>query len=372
MEKREDNSRSIPSLDGLRALSVLVVILGHTKSAFLDRIPFNASFRHGGQGVAVFFVISGFLITHLLLKELRRTGRVSLKRFYLRRTFRIFPPFYVLLLVIAILNVLHKVHVSAADMTAAATYTWNYVPLPNGGWLLAHCWSLTLEEQFYLLWPVCMAFLSRRTNLSIAAGFILLSPLSRVVTYYAWPQMRGHIGMMLHTHLDTIMTGCLLSLIIDMNIWARLRKVVLYPAAPIAAITFLLAIDAPAENHWAGKYMLPLGFSLENLAIAVLLLYVVFRHESPVGKILNLKPLRHLGAISYSLYLWQQLFTGPYTRSFPLNILWIVVCAEMSFFLVERPSFRIRDFVQRRLSSARNFGPQGIGSRSAGNPAQTA
>jgi peptidoglycan/LPS O-acetylase OafA/YrhL len=272
----------------------------------------------------------------------------------MRRTFRIFPPFYVFLLVIGILSLLHQVQVSASDMIAAATYTWNYVPLPEC-WILGHCWSLTLEEQFYLLWPACMAYFSRRTNLSIAAGVILLSPFSRVVTYYAWPQMRGHLDMMLHTHLDTIMTGCLLALIIELNVWPRFRRLALHPAAPIAAIVFLLAIDTPAERHWAGAYTLTVGYTLENFAIAVLLLYAIFRHQSPLGKILNLKPLRHLGKISYSLYLWQQLFTGPHTGFFPLNIFWIVACAEISFFLVEKPSFRLRDLVQQRLSSAHIF-----------------
>src|SRR5580692_5390144 len=119
-------NRSIPSLDGLRALSVIAVILGHSQSAFLDRIPGNASFRNGMQGVSVFFVISGFLITHLLVKELRRDGQINLKRFYLRRTFRIFPPFYFYLLVIAALVLLHQVYVSPISMLVAATYTWNY------------------------------------------------------------------------------------------------------------------------------------------------------------------------------------------------------------------------------------------------------
>lgn len=340
----QQTNRSIPSLDGLRALSVFAVILGHTQSALLDRIPFNASFRNGGQGVAVFFVLSGFLITHLLVKELRRDGQISLRRFYLRRTFRIFPPFYVYLLVIAVLGLLKEVPVDAKSMLAAATYTWNYTP-SAGGWILGHCWSLSLEEQFYLLWPACMAYFSRRTNLWIAAGVIVLSPLSRVVTYYAWPPMRGRIDMMLHTHLDTIMTGCFLTLIIDMDIWPRFRKFVVRPAPVVAAIVFLLAVDTPATSHWAGKYRMTVGFSLENLAIAVLVMYVVFRHESLLGKLLNLKLMRHLGTISYSLYLWQQLFPD----YFPLNIVWIVACAETSYFLIERPSFRIRDLVQRRL-----------------------
>jgi peptidoglycan/LPS O-acetylase OafA/YrhL len=146
------------------------------------------------------------------------------------------------------------------------------------------------------------------------------------------------------------MTGCLLALVIDLELWGSLRNRLLHPVAPFAAVIFLLAIDGPAERCWAGKYMLPAGFLLEDVAIAVIVLYVVFRHESVPGKILNLRFMRHLGTISYSLYLWQALFTGPYTHLFRVNIIWIIACAEMSFFLVERPSFQVRDFVQNKLA----------------------
>jgi peptidoglycan/LPS O-acetylase OafA/YrhL len=350
--------RAIPSLDGLRALSVLAVILGHSESKWLDRIPFNASFRNGGQGVGVFFVISGFLITHLLLTELRRDGSINLKRFYIRRTFRIFPPFYAFLFVIAVLAYFRLVQVNAHAMLAAATYTWNYVPL-QPVWILGHCWSLTLEEQFYLLWPTCIAYFSPRTNLKIAGGIILLSPFSRVITYFAWPSMRFHMAMMLHTHLDTIMTGALLALAIDLKMWVNARSFALHPVAPTAALVFLTCIDTPANLRWKGMYLMTVGFSLENVAIAVILLYVVFRHESLLGKFTNLAPVRHLGVISYGLYLWQQLFTGEHTVLFPLNIVFIVACAELSFVLVERPSFRFRDRVEewvasRRLASSMN------------------
>jgi len=353
MKKEAGNSRSTPSLDGLRALSVLAVILGHTQSALLDRIPFNALFRNASVGVVVFFVISGFLITHLLLKELRREKQIDLKRFYLRRSFRIFPPFYVFLLVIAIFRVLHKIPVGTGAMLVAGTYTWNYVSRSSDVWILGHCWSLALEEQFYLLWPACMAFFGKQKSLWIAGTVILLSPFSRLATYAAFPHLRGNIGMMLHTHLDGIMTGCLLALIVDMDLWPRFRNMALLPVAPVASILFLLFLDPAARSRWAGGYMLPIGVSLENLAIAVLLLYAVFRHQSPLGKFLNLGPLRHLGAISYSLYLWQQLFAGPYTRVFPLNIVFIIACAEASYFLVERPSFQVRDLVQRRFMEPR-------------------
>src|ERR1700760_1936913 len=114
--------RAIPSLDGLRALSVLAVILGHSRSEWLDRIPFNASFRNGGQGVGVFFVISGFLITHLLLAELRSDSSIDLKRFYIRRTFRIFPPFYAFLFVVGVLSLFRLFPVKTDAMLSGPTF----------------------------------------------------------------------------------------------------------------------------------------------------------------------------------------------------------------------------------------------------------
>ncbi|HEY0786521.1 MAG TPA: acyltransferase [Acidobacteriaceae bacterium] len=357
MADLQAHSRSIPSLDGLRAFSVLIVILGHTESKFLDRIPFNEIFRQGAQGVAVFFVISGFLITHLLLKELKRDDQINLKRFYLRRTFRIFPPFYAYLLVVAVLGLLHLVQVDAPGLLAAASYTWNYVPRPSI-WVIGHCWSLALEEQFYLLWPACMAFFSRRVNFWIAVSVLLLSPLSRVATYFAWPVMRFHMAMMLHTHLDTIMMGSLLALMIDMKIGQRVINLALHPVSPVLALLFLILVDGPAGLRWGGMYLMTVGYSLESVAIATLLLFGVFRHQSALGRLLNLAPVRHLGIISYSLYLWQQLFTGPLTHLFPLNFLFILGAAELSYLLVERPSARLRDRVQTMLSQRKALAPQ--------------
>lgn len=342
-----EGKRDIPSLDGLRAFSVIAVILGHSQSTFLDRFPGSQCFRNGGQGVTVFFVLSGFLITHLLLKELNRKGSINLKTFYVRRTFRIFAPFYAFLLVIAILSALHFVAATGLQFAAAASYTWNYVPTGEG-WILGHSWSLSLEEQFYLLWPACMAYFSKRTNLRIAIAVILLSPVSRLLTYELWPSMRTHIDMMLHTHLDAIMMGALLSLLLDMKLWERTLNLATRAWAPFLALGFLFFVDTPAVIHFRGTYSLLIGFSLRNLAVAILLLYSVFRYDSWLGKVLNLRFIRHIGRISYSLYLWQQLFTGPYTRLFPLNVVWIVLCAELSFYLVERPSLRLRDAFEAR------------------------
>jgi peptidoglycan/LPS O-acetylase OafA/YrhL len=357
MELVPGKNRSIPSLDGLRAFSVLAVILGHVESPWFDRVPFSKSFGNGGQGVSVFFVISGFLITHLLLKELNRDGRISLKKFYLRRTFRIFPPFYAYLLVVAILGLgLHKVFVTPVSLAVAATYSWNYFWAFVKGpsiWVLGHCWSLAVEEQFYLLWPLCMAFFRKMTNLKIAVAVVVLSPLSRIATYFLFPSARGQVPIMLHTRLDSIMFGCMLSLMLDLKIGQRFTRLAIYRITPVLSLLFLFFVDTPAEQHFRGNYSMTIGISASNIAIAALLLNVIFRHEAPLGKLLNWRPVRHLGMISYSLYLWQQLFTGPVTSHFPLTFLPIVVCAELSFWLVEKPSFRVRDTLQRWLISRR-------------------
>jgi peptidoglycan/LPS O-acetylase OafA/YrhL len=347
------DKRAIPSLDGLRAFSVLAVILGHTRDASLDHFRLLKAFRNGGQGVAVFFVLSGFLITHLLLKEKGRTGTLNLKEFYFRRTMRIFPPFYVFVLVVGILTFFHLASVDSRSFLAALTYTWNYVPQANDSWVLGHCWSLSLEEQFYLLWPLCIARLKRETCLKITLGIILLSPVSRIVTYYAWPSMRTHINMMLHTHVDAIMTGCLLTLLIDMDLWKTARSITLRPWAPALALFFLFAIATPAELRWRGTYQMSVGISLENIAIATLVLFAVFRHHSYLGQLLNWRPIRHIGMISYSLYLWQQLFTGPRTHNLAQSLIFSFLCAEASYFLVEKPSFRLRDMIQKRLFKPR-------------------
>jgi peptidoglycan/LPS O-acetylase OafA/YrhL len=163
--------------------------------------------------------------------------------------------------------------------------------------------------------------------------------------------MRYHMAMMLHTHLDTIMTGALLALAIDLKIWEKARRLALHPIAPIAAFVFLTCFDTPAELRWRGMYLMTIGFSSENVAIAVILLYAVSRHESFLGKFLNLAFIRHFGVISYGLYLWQQLFTGDRTILFPLNIVFIVASAELSYVLVERPSFRLRDRAEKWVAS---------------------
>lgn len=341
--------RNIPSLDGLRALSVGMVVAAHMNGVIAQKLPFVPFWLYifwGSLGVQTFFVISGFLITLLLLKELDATGTISLGRFYFRRALRIFPPFYAYL---AVSLALTLAGVFAGDLRAfivGATYTSNY--LGGGAVLLEHTWSLSLEEQFYLFWPAALLLLGTRKSIKLAIWLILLSPFSRIVTYYLAPHHRALVGGMLHSGLDSIMFGCLLAML-----WrdARFNRFV-QPLVRgwVAALSglFVLVLSPLLQARFRGSYSLVVGFSLNAICISQILLYAVRVPNSALGWVLNTRVLRHLGVISYGLYLWQQMFTRENSLRFaPWNLVAILACAELSHWLIERPSFWLRDRLEQ-------------------------
>jgi peptidoglycan/LPS O-acetylase OafA/YrhL len=294
-------------------------------------------------------VISGFLITHLLLKELHASGTISLKHFYFRRALRIFPAFYVYLVVAGLVTLAGWVAGNLRAFVVAGTYTWNY--LGGGSELLEHTWSLSLEEQFYLLWPAALVLLGTRKGSKLAIWVILLSPVSRIVTYYLAPNHRALLNAMLHTGLDSIMFGCLLAILWRNPSFNRIVGPLVRGWTALLAAAFVLVL-APVflGAHFRGSYNLVFGFTLNAVCLSLILLYVVRQPESVVGRVLNTPVLRHLGVISYSLYLWQQMFTGDDgLRFFPWNLPAILACAELSYWLVERPALRLRERLESGL-----------------------
>jgi peptidoglycan/LPS O-acetylase OafA/YrhL len=163
----QPSARFIPSLDGLRAMAVALVMLFHAGVPFL---------RSGGVGVDVFFTLSGFLITTLLLREFRTYGGISLKNFYMRRFLRLMPALWLTVAFVLAACFLLGVHAAwpLRDAAIALTYTTNWArvygmvsPVTlHSGWIvdspLAHTWSLAVEEQYYLLWAPIIVFICRR------------------------------------------------------------------------------------------------------------------------------------------------------------------------------------------------------------------
>jgi peptidoglycan/LPS O-acetylase OafA/YrhL len=346
-------SRTIPSLDGMRALSIALVILSHCWSSMppaVRNVPIiPAILSDGHLGVAVFFVISGYLITQLLLRELDGSGTISLKRFYFRRAMRIFPAFYAFIAVMAILWAEGIIPEHWPSFLAAATYTRAYYRDAQG-YFIAHTWSLSIEEQFYLVWPLLLLRLRRNRATSLALASIVLMPLVRFAMYWITPSLRGHEGYMIQGWIDALMIGCVLALLKGNPSWERWHRRYL-DAWTAAAIAFVVTpyIYSRLEGRIAGAYGLIVFYSLQPLCIGAVLLYVVENSRSLAGRILNNPLLRHIGIVSYSLYLWQQLFTAPQMHLFPWGLLYLFIVAEGSYWLIEQPALRLRSTMERRF-----------------------
>lgn len=338
-------SRRIPSLDGIRAVSILLVIAWHLRSSgtapWLDPLWRIDS---GNLGVRVFFVISGYLITSVLLAEYGRTGTIDLRRFYLRRAFRIMPVFYVFLGVIALAASLGVVDASPSSIIRAATYTADYA---RTEWTVGHTWSLAVEEQFYLLWPGLIVLLGLRRSFKGAAFMLLLSPSIRILSILG--HWRNNPRYAFEGVADALATGCLLAYarpwLWDRAPYRRMlesRAMTLWPV-------FIVAIAA-ANVRW--EYIGAIaGISLLNIAIAVLIDWCLRFPDTWIGRILNARPIAFLGVLSYSIYLWQQpLLSEGRTLRFPLSILCIGALAFTSYKVVEQPFLRLR----ARLEPARS------------------
>jgi peptidoglycan/LPS O-acetylase OafA/YrhL len=349
-------SRDIPSLDGLRALSIGIVILSHCWSSMpvaVRNIPLvPAILSDGHLGVAVFFVISGYLITLLLLRELDASGTISLKRFYFRRSLRIFPAFYVFMAVMAILWAMGIIPEHWPSFLAAATYMRAYYRDAQGIFI-AHTWSLSIEEQFYLAWPLILLRLRRERAMLAALTTVIMMPLVRLAMYWLTPTLRGHEGYMIQGWIDTIMVGCLLALLKGDARWERCHRRYLnaWTASALMALAFVVTpyVYSKLEGRIAGAYGLAVFYSIQPICIGAVLLYVVENSKSFAGKILNTALLRHIGVISYSLYLWQQLFTSPEMHLFPLGLLYLLIVAESSYWFIEQPALRLRSNLERRF-----------------------
>jgi len=222
----------IPYLDGLRACSILLVLLGHTitSNPWLETKWYLKIFLANSHlGVRIFFVLSGFLITTLLLNEQDATGRISIRGFYERRIARIFPAFYLYVAVIGVFTALHVMQVPLASFVAAGTYTWNFFCLRPGGHgdpsgVFVHIWTLSNEEQFYLIWPSLLVYLGRRWTLRLAVVCVALLPLMRWGAFFLLPEGSLRYGVLFQTGQDMILWGCLGAFAVHYGLLDRLLQ----------------------------------------------------------------------------------------------------------------------------------------------------
>jgi peptidoglycan/LPS O-acetylase OafA/YrhL len=328
----------IPSLDGARAISIGLVIVAHLD--LVRYVPGLWRLDTGNLGVRVFFVISGFIITTLLFTELRRAGSVSLTAFYRRRIFRILPAYYTFLATVMLLSAFRGGGGAGwAKIWPATIFVTDYVDVPL---VVGHTWSLAVEEQFYLLWPA-MFLVGLRRSFVVCIAILFLAPIFRVLADNGlWPTSPRYA---FECVADALAVGCLLALIRD-RLWDNsvYRKLVGSPLSllPLFAAILLIAV---AQNKGALYYTV--GLSTLNIGIAIVLDRYMRFPGTKVGRLLNLAPIVWFGVLSYSLYLWQQLFAWAPFPTF-LKLLLILGCATLSYFLIERPFQRLRRWIESR------------------------
>lgn len=341
----------IPSLDGLRGISILAVMAFHA----------NPSLATGGFiGVDVFFVLSGFLITTLLLQEWHSTGTVSLKNFYFRRALRLLPA---LLLLLAACCLYAAFFLSPAD--ALVNYKASLICLfYMANWvqafyttatmgLLKHMWSLSVEEQFYFIWPVLlMTLLSLRLKRRWIVGLVLCG-IAAAALHRAmlWDGLQTVVRLYngLDTRADALLAGCAVGLLaawdmLPKAVWSRaIVKVCAFASLPVLALLTLFGSNQ-------SPYMYLGMFTFVTVATANIVVMVLCEPPRFVLRILESPRLVFLGRISYGLYLWhypvfkiiEPLPLPPLVHPF-FQFTATVVCASLSFYYVEKPFLRLKD-----------------------------
>ena len=343
----------IPSLNGLRALSILFVLIGHSK--FVTNSPACFIFIeryivHMGFGVQMFYVISGFLITGLLLKEKAEHGHINLKNFYIRRAYRIFPVAFLFILTILLLKLFGVLYVSTRDLVCSATYVVDFLSPSTRSWFIGHLGTLSIEEQFYLLWPLALLFLPKRYYFIII--FIVLYYAMLTTWLYYHPQNSPLFllkGLLLTA--PALLCGALLAVGMFKGWFNSIHKILIHP---LTAFSFILALAAylPATFLVAGFYSVPFDFLLSNVFVAIFIYNVIHSSSNNIiYKFLNHPILNFIGILSYSIYIWQQPFFAPPSAAylvhawwafFPQNFILTFLVATISYFTVEKAFLRIK------------------------------
>jgi peptidoglycan/LPS O-acetylase OafA/YrhL len=326
-----------PGLDGLRGFAILLVLADHS--------GIGIAAGAGQLGVTIFFVLSGFLITTLLLEERARSGRVSFRRFYWRRALRLLPALAALLGVVALLlAVAGRAGEIAGDIVPVLFYVMNWTTVAghNPG-LLSHTWSLSIEEQFYFVWPVvliAMLAIARGRLLWVAALLIGVTLTATVLRVLLWegPAAYYRVYEGTDTRMDALAIGCLLAI-------AFVRRPVVVPPIAMAAMAAAILITLRTTTV---ESMATIGLSVTALAAAGM---VAGAAMGSADRVLAWRPLAYLGVISYGLYLWHRPVMRAFTESGLGGVPWAVAVmfalsiglALLSRRLIEDPFLRLKD-----------------------------
>jgi len=331
----------LPTVDGWRAVAISRVILSHLFFGTSNHAYFSAVLvLMGPKGVSLFFGLSGFLITWRLLEEQQKYGHINLRRFYLRRAFRILPAAIVYLFVIAGLGLIGVFKVDTRSWMSAMFFYRDYSNTTD--WLTGHFWTLSIEEHFYLFWPVMLLFLGI-SRAAWSAAFMSLAVVGwrAIDLHYHWTEnAMPDVGYWFRTdtRLDALLVACIIAILFH-HFTDGGRRRVEFPTWVWVGLLVGYFTFGLMPRYTSSSSFFELG---QVICIPLLLAGTLLNPHWTVSKILECKALKWIGCISYSLFLWQQIFLGNgKTGHVLLRLAAVGACAIASFYLIEKPMIRV-------------------------------
>jgi peptidoglycan/LPS O-acetylase OafA/YrhL len=339
----------VPCLDGYRGVGTILIVFGHSTRTARTPVPvpewLYQTVQWGDVAVHLFFALSGFLITLLLLREFGTHGNISLRGFYRRRVLRIMPAYWAYLAVLFLLCLAGVVAITGDAWRGALTYSINFHL--KTGWELGHFWTLSVEEHFYFVWPAVLALAGLTGARWLLAACILLAPVLRYVSNAFWSRYLN-VDYCTFNHVDLIAFGAALAFLCRSEKFCRLTE----RLHPVSGWLLIGAWVGLAASSWLSlkswRYDLLAHRTVTGFLCAAVIYLSAASPNRWVRRVLDWRPLVSIGVVSYSVYIWQQLFTGrsalpPWFSTWPTNLLCIAAAGLLSYFLVERPFMRIKD-----------------------------
>jgi len=338
------------SLDGLRGVAILLVLIVH------GEILLTSSY--GFIGVNTFFVLSGFLITCLLIQEYDKSNDISLRYFYIRRALRLLPALITMLLVFVAVAFLSdprkKAFQELYEALRALFYFTNWAQIFSIGQTssLAHTWSLSIEEQFYFIWPVLLLFLLRKNSRNSLLSWVLLgvflSVATRILLFLGTNTVSNpdRLAVGWDTRADSLFLGCYVGILVSSKLlpnWKWFAK-----ALKISAMISCVGLLMIGIFHTNAPWMICIGWFLASVFAAILIAHFGSASSGLLHRFFENPILVYIGKISYGLYIWHfpilmfmRQHQLPWQHLMYLPPVFLVVLA--SYYLIEKPFLRLKD-----------------------------
>jgi peptidoglycan/LPS O-acetylase OafA/YrhL len=340
----------LDSLDGIRAISIFLVLGSHAKltnyiNLNINNISITNYLFNGILGVVIFFVLSGFLITYLLIYENRKNNDINIKKFYIRRLFRIFPVYYLNIIFLIFFSYFTDFNLGLREVIISLFCLGDFF---STQWVMSHYWSLSIEQQFYLFWPFVVKYSINNTKFFFILIFLLtiLSPIFRVIFFY-----NGLIflkNFSIFSNIQSLTIGTLFAFLY-FNYSSTLISILNFKTSFFRLLfVFVIYLFWVLDVSGVLKIVtVPFGYTVISLCIGYLIVSLITIKKGISYKILNNQVVKFFGKISYSIYIWQQfIFSDIFSNHFNIHVLTklilILVCSIISYNLIEKQFIKLQ------------------------------